>query len=249
MPPPHRPRALIVEDEAALAEELRGLLSTVWPQLDVCGVATDGVSALNLAARAKPEVAFLDIGIPGPSGLDIAESLAAGGARIVFVTAHDHYALAAFDKGAVDYLVKPIDPVRLARTVLRLRQPAAAPGTTVRAEPAPSSAARPLRWIRATVGASLRLVMVDDIVYFQAERNYTRVLLAESEVLIRTPLKELLERLDSEQFWQVHRSTIVNVFAIADLTRDLRGRLVIRLKNRRESVPVSDSFAFRFREM
>jgi DNA-binding LytR/AlgR family response regulator len=246
----HAPTAVIAEDEPALRGQLVEQLGHLWPELDVVAEAGDGVAALRELDRHHPDVLFLDIEMPGASGLDVARQ-ASGRAHVVFVTAYDQHALTAFEHGAIDYLLKPLAPARLHATVARLRERIGAP--PARLEPAIASlAARPrshLRWINASVGQNLKLITVEEVLYFQADTKYTRVVTAEGEALIRKPLKELVEELDPELFWQIHRSTLVNAAFVAGVARDFRGRMHVRLKGRDEQLLVSDSFTGRFRQM
>ena len=246
------PSALIVEDEAALGEELRELLQGLWPALRVVGQAEDGVTAMRMIAQHRPDIVFLDIQIPDPSGLEVAQAIR-DSCHIVFVTAYDAHAIEAFENGAVDYLLKPIDSTRLALTVQRLqRRQASAPpdwsGLLERLQPRQPRAAH-LRWITASVGNALRLITADEIVFFQSDSKYTRVVLADSEVLIKKTIRELVAELDPEQFWQTHRSTIVNALEVASIEPAMSGQLSIKLKSRRERLPVAESFVKRFRQM
>lgn len=248
--------AIIADDEPRLARYLQERLAALWPELEIVGVAANGPEAQALLAREAPDIAFLDIRMPALSGLEVA--LRAGrDVRIVFVTAYDQYAVAAFERAAVDYLLKPVSDERLAETVARLKEtPAAAPGgdmATVlaaieRLAPA-DPASRKLAWIRASRGGEVMLIDVDDVAYFQANDKYTSVFTAQGESLIRTPLKELAAQLDETRFWQVHRGTIVNVRHIGSTTRDLAGRVVLGLKTRREHVQVSRTYAHLFKQM
>jgi DNA-binding LytR/AlgR family response regulator len=199
---------------------------------------------------------FLDIQMPGATGLEVARQ-ASGRCHVVFVTAYDQHAVAAFDQGAVDYVLKPVSAARLFTAVSRLKQrlgtPPARLEATLAALPTAGGVAVParqfLRWINASVGQNLKLITVDEVSYFQADNKYTRVVTGEGEALIRKPLKELVEELDPEQFWQIHRSTLVNATSIASVTRDFRGRMLVKLKARPESLLVSDSYTHRFRQM
>ena len=268
--PPHPPtRALIAEDEPLRAASLAALLDEAWPELEIAGIAANGPQALDLAARLRPEVAFLDIRMPGLSGLEvaaeIADRLAAGEPvpRIVFVTAYDEYALQAFEVAAVDYLLKPVSPDRLALTVAKLRAQLAAPGEEVAALAArlaqvlgagaapagPAAGHAPLTIIRAAVGETVRMIPVGEICYFQASDKYTTVVTAQGEALIRTPLRELLAQLPQTGFRQVHRSTIVNLEAVAAAVRDETGRLSLKLRSRPETLAVSRVYAELFRAM
>ncbi|SHH72649.1 LytTR family DNA-binding domain-containing protein [Massilia sp. CF038] len=246
------PSALIVEDEPALADELHELLATLWPELQIIGHAHDGVDALRQVARVAPDIVFLDIQIPDPNGLDVARMLR-DRCHIVFVTAYDVHALEAFDSGAVDYILKPIHPERMALTVRRLRQRVDAAPADLSAMldklQARRGAPSYMRWITASVGSALRLIMIDDVLFFQSEQKYTRVVLADSEVLIKKTIKELVAELDPEQFWQTHRSTIVNAAEIASIEPNMAGQLSLKLRSRREQLPVAESFVRRFRQM
>jgi DNA-binding LytR/AlgR family response regulator len=226
------PTALIVEDEPLLRAELRDKLAALWPELALAGEAGNGVEAMRMVHALQPDVLFLDI-------------------QIVFVTAFPEHALGAFDAGAIDYLVKPITLARLAATVNRLRD--RAPAAPPAAQPATLAAPvdrgpRYIKWIKASSGDTFRLVIVDDIVLFQSDGKYTRVVSSAGDALIRTPLKELIAQLDPEQFAQVHRSMIVNLREIDRLERDGAGML-LRLRGRRETYPVSEMFARQFRQM
>jgi len=257
-----RPTAIVADDEPRLAEALVERLRTAWPELCVAGVAANGPEALALIDAESPDVAFLDIRMPGLTGIEVARA-ARRDVHVVFVTAFNHYAVEAFERDAVDYLLKPVTDERLADTVARLkgRIDAGAPGpelaqalaTLARLAPAlgtgAAGGAGRLAWIRASVGAQVRLIPVDDVCYFQANDKYTSVFTADTEALIRTPLKELAAQLDPERFWQVHRGTIVNVSHVATTTRDLAGRVSIALRSRPEKVAVSRAFAHRFRQM
>lgn len=246
------PRALIVEDEPAMHDELRELLAALWPALTIVGHAADGCDALRQIAQHAPDIVFLDIQIPDPNGLDIARTLR-DRCHVVFVTAFDAHAIDAFDNGAVDYILKPIDPARIALTVRRLKQRMASKPldlTDVLENLAPRQAtASYLRWITASVGNAIRLITIDEVVFFQSDQKYTRVVLADSEVLIKKTLKELMSELDPDQFWQTHRSTVVNAMEIASIEPNMAGQLTLKLKSRRESLPAAESFVRRFRQM
>ena len=255
------PTALVAEDEQTLRQELVERLGQLWPELSVLGEAADGVQALRLAESLRPDVLFLDIEMPGASGIEVARQLA-GSAHIVFVTAYDHYAIEAFEQGAIDYLLKPLVPARLFTSIGRLKQRLGCPAQA--AQKAQSAleqvlqqldAARSptprayLRWINASVGATLRLITVDEVQYFQSDTKGWRLVLAEGDALIRKPLRELVEELDPQQFWQIHRSTVVNVQAVAGVQRDFRGRLQLQLKQGGSGLSVAESYAHRFRQM
>ncbi|MEP7181878.1 MAG: LytTR family DNA-binding domain-containing protein [Betaproteobacteria bacterium] len=246
------PTALIAEDEPLLRAQLKARLADAWPELVVVGEAANGDEALVLAASLRPDVAFLDIRMPVKTGLDVAREIAPR-CHVVFVTAYDEYAVAAFDEGAVDYVLKPPTPVRIAKVVARLKtRLAMAPLdlTELLARLAAREAGpEPLRWVRASLGAAMKMIAVDDVVYFQAEDKYTKVVTADGEALIRKPIRELYEALDPDSFWQIHRATIVNLRAIARVDRDWRDQPVITLKGRPEKLTVSRTFAHRFKAM
>jgi DNA-binding LytR/AlgR family response regulator len=246
------PIALIAEDEPLLRAQIRKRLAEAWPDLEIVAEAGNGEEALALAALHRPDVAFLDIRMPVRTGLEVAREIGPG-CHVVFVTAYDEYAVAAFEEGAVDYVLKPPEPARIAKVVARLKaRLAAAPLdlTALLAKLAPrEGGAGPLKWIRASLGASMRMIAVDDVVYFQAGDKYTRVISADGEALIRKPIKELYDELDPEAFWQIHRGTIVNLRAIARVDRDWRGEPVIVLRGRDEKLAVSRTFAHRFKSM
>jgi len=243
--------AIVAEDEATLRQQLVEQLGQLWPELTIVAEAADGIAALRLMGEHRPDVLFLDIQMPGATGLEVARQVN-GRSRVVFVTAYDEHAVAAFEQGAIDYVLKPISAARLFTTVTRLKERLASPPPRLDAvlpAIAPTAAKTYLRWINASVGQSLRLITVDEIVYFQADNKYTRVVTADGEALIRKPLKELAEELDPNQFWQIHRSTMVNVASVAGVTRDFRGRMLVKLKGRSETLQVSDSYTHLFRQM
>jgi DNA-binding LytR/AlgR family response regulator len=249
---------VIAEDETLLRDALVELLAVAWPDLHVAAACEDGAAALEAIAAQQPDVAFLDIRMPGLSGLEVAAALADCSPRtqVVFVTAYDQYAIDAFERGAVDYLQKPVAPERLAATVRRLKARTAGPDGAalalllrqMKAQPA-AERAPPLVWLTASAGSETRLIMVDDIAYFQSDTKYTVVMTADGEALLRKPIRELLEVLDPAVFRQIHRSTIVNLKAIASIARDEMGRGVVRLKNRPETLAVSQPFMALFRNM
>ncbi|WLI90875.1 LytTR family DNA-binding domain-containing protein [Massilia sp. R2A-15] len=250
---------VVAEDETLLREALLQMLAEAWPELEVAAACEDGASALEAIAAHQPDVAFLDIRMPGLSGLEVAAALAECSPRtqVVFVTAYDQYAIDAFERGAVDYLQKPVAPERLAATVRRLKTRAAAPDPAALAAllrqlgaVAPAAErAPPLVWLTASAGSETRLIMVEDIAYFQSDTKYTVVMTAEGEALLRKPIRDLLEVLDPAMFKQIHRSTIVNLKAIASIARDEMGRGVVRLKTRPETLAVSQPFMALFRNM
>ena len=254
--------AVIAEDEALLRSALLEQLRSAWPELQVLAACEDGASALEAIDAHKPAVAFLDIRMPGLSGLEVAAAAAQAspGTQVVFVTAYDQYAIEAFDRGAIDYLLKPVEAERLAATVQRLKSRAAS--NTVDAAalgellaklgaalPREPSSRPPLTWLTASAGRETRLILADDVAYFRADHKYTTVVTAEGEALLRTPIRELLEVLDANTFKQIHRSTIVNLKAIAAIVRDDAGRGIVKLKNRPETLTVSQPFMALFRHM
>jgi DNA-binding LytR/AlgR family response regulator len=248
------PTAIVAEDEATLRHQLIEQLGQLWPELDIVGEAADGVQALRLLDERQPDVLFLDIQMPGATGLEVARQ-ANGRVHVVFVTAYDQHAVAAFEQGAVDYVLKPVSVARLFTAVSRLKQRLGTPPAKLDTalnqlgSPLPATGRQPLRWINASVGQNLKLITVDEITYFQADNKYTRVVTVDGEALIRKPLKELVEELDPVQFWQIHRSTLVNATAIAGVTRDFRGRMMVKLKSRPETLLVSDTYTHLFRQM
>ena len=244
--------ALIAEDEEPQRTELRGMLATLWPELIVVAECENGISALEAWTAEKPDVAFLDIRMPGLGGLEVARQ-AASPAQVVFITAHDAFAVQAFDAGAIGYLLKPIRTDRLTETVVRLRsrRPATPVDLTTLMENLAGRLARTetITWITASLGDNIRMIPIDDVVLFQSDEKYTRVATAADTAFIRTPLKELLLKLDPEVFWRVHRNAIVRVSAIRRVKPDGDGRLVNWLHGITDPVRVSDAFRHRFRAM
>jgi DNA-binding LytR/AlgR family response regulator len=248
--------ALIADDEAHLAEHLRTRLAALWPALEVLPLAANGVEALRRINDEAPQVAFLDIRMPGLTGLELAGRIE-GATHVVFVTAFDQYAVEAFDRDAVDYILKPVTDERLAKCIERLKRKLAA----AEAPPAlgqvlarlaaaiPGAGAGRLRWVRALKGEVVQQIAIDDVLYFQASDKYTCVITREGESLIRMPLAELAAQLDAEVFWQVHRSTLVNMNAVAATRRDLGGRVFVKLKDGRTELPVSRAYAHLFKQM
>lgn len=235
-----------------LRDELRQRLSELWPELIVLGEAGTGIEALQMLEKHPPDLMFLDIQMPGMTGLEVAQQ-AQGRCHIVFVTAYDAYAVAAFETGALDYILKPLERERLRLAVGRVRQRLdSAPQNleSLLRELIRNAAPRNyLRWINASVGHLMQLITVDEIVYFQADAKYTRVVTATSEALIKKSLNELRSELDPSVFWQVHRSIIVNANAIASVSRDILGHINLKLKRRDEKLTVSESHAHLFRQM
>jgi len=253
---------VVAEDESLLREALVLELQRAWPELRIVAECADGGSALEAIAEHQPDVAFLDIRMPGLTGLEVAAAgvEASPGTQVVFVTAYDQYAVDAFEAGAVDYLLKPIEPTRLAQTVgrLRARLERGGPAPEVLAGllrqltatlPRVAPAAEPLAWLTASSGTATRLIRIEDVLYFRAEHKYTVVMTAAGEALLRKPIKELLDVLDATHFKQVHRSTIVNLRAIESITRDDTGRGLVKLKSRPETLVVSQPFMALFRAM
>ena len=251
----HAPTALIADDEPALRADLERLLAAAWPELIVAASVGDGAAAIEAASRLRPDVAFLDIRMPPPSGLDVARRIGADTA-VVFATAYDDHAVEAFERAAVDYLLKPVTAPRLDETVARLKRWLAGGGragidpTTLdalirRLSDAPAH----LSWLRVGRGDRVELVAVDDVCFFRADRKYTAAVTREAEHLVRTPLADLAARLDPERFWRIHRGCIVNAAAIASARRDLRGRYRLALKDRPEVLRVSAAYGHLFRRM
>ena len=245
--------ALIADDEEAPRQQLAAALAVAWPELDIVATAANGVDAWDLFLAHEPAVCFLDVRMPGMTGLEVARRID-GAARVVFVTAYGDHALAAFDAGALDYVMKPVDATRLARTVARLRDHESASDIAAPAlrdllgRLSEQARRRPaLTTIQAGIGKEVRMIPVDEVVFFEADSRYTRVVHRGGEALIRTPLKELLARLDPERFWQVHRSIIVDRQAIASAIRQDDGSMVVTLRGRDERLPVSRHFQGLFR--
>jgi len=248
-------RAVIADDEAPLRQSLRRRLAEVWPELVISGEAPNGEEALALIERHHPQVAFLDIRMPGLTGIEVAGRLG-DSCRVVFVTAFDDYAVEAFEKEAVDYLLKPVTRERLEKTVRRLR-PGLETGAALPAETlqrlldhlAPPGKSRRLRYLRIQQGDGVRLIPAADVIYFQAQDKYTSVVTREGESLIRKSIRDLTAELDPDQFWQIHRGILVNVRCIARVGRSLTGKGVLKLKDRDKTLPVSNRYLHRFRQM
>ena len=244
--------AIIAEDETILRDELAEMLGSLWPELDLVAKVEDGVAALAALDKHSPDIIFLDIQMPRLTGLDVARQ-ATHRCHVVFVTAYEEFAVNAFEQGAVDYVLKPFTAGRLATTVARLK-------SKLFSEPADLSRVLELlsqkntgkaylRWINASRGTAVRLITVEEILYFKADNKYTLVVTADGESLIRKTIRELNDELDPAVFWQTHRSTVVNVNAIDSVVRDISGHPQVRLKSRRELLPVSDQYAHRFKQM
>ena len=249
-------RVLIADDELNLAGHLQAMLEQAWPEAEVLPLAANGLEALRAIDDQAPEIAFLDIRMPGLTGLELAGRIESR-THVVFVTAYDQYAVEAFDRDAVDYLLKPVSEERLAKCVERLKRklrdaespPQLAAMLERIARAMPAGAAGKLRWIRALKGEEVQQIAVDDVLYFQAADKYTCVITRAGESLIRTPLAELAGQLDGEVFWQVHRGTVVNMNAVASTRRDLGGRVFVRLKDGATELPVSRAYAHLFKQM
>lgn len=246
-------KAVIAEDEPVLRRELIDALAKLWPELVICAEAGDGLEALRSLDDHAPDILFLDIQMPGMTGLEVAQQ-ASGRSHVVFVTAFDKYAIAAFEQGAVDYVMKPFSFARLATSVTRLKSklegaPANLDGILKALASRIEGDKKYLRWITASQGNDLRLITIDEICYLKADNKYTLVVTAEQESLIRRPIKELIDELDPQTFWQIHRGTLVNVNAIAGVQRDLGGHLRVKLKLRKETLPVSESYIHLFKSM
>jgi DNA-binding LytR/AlgR family response regulator len=235
--------AIIADDEPFALAGLAEALAQVWPELRVVATAHDGPAAFQAICAHQPTLAFLDIRMPGMTGLQVAEAVR-GQTIVVLVTAYDHYALNAFEHGVADYVLKPVELPRLAQVILRLKERVARPAPAPVSAPAPA----PLQWIKASVGAQVRLIHVDDIVYFESDAKYTRVVTADAEALIRMPLRQLADQLDPQWFWQVHRSSVVNLRHVASVLRVDENMDVI-LKGRPERIKVSLAYQGLFKQM
>ena len=248
--------AVIADDEQHLANYLHERLTALWPELAVVGIAKNGPEAVRLIDDENPAIVFLDIRMPGLTGLEVAARIDKK-TNVVFVTAFDQYAVDAFDRNAADYLLKPVSDERLSHTIARLKEKVAkaeAPGDVSGilkqlATVLPVAKNAYLRWIRASVGETVRQIPVDEVLYFQAQDKYISVYTKEGESLIRTPLAELSAQLDPNEFWQIHRSTIVNVNRIASTQRDVMGRTQVKLKDLKAELPVSRAYAHLFKQM
>jgi DNA-binding LytR/AlgR family response regulator len=252
------PTAIIADDERLMRDQLRMRLAQVWPELQIVGEATNGDEAVELVARLKPDLTFLDIRMPGKTGLEAARQIGTQ-SNVVFVTAYDQYAVEAFERGAVDYVLKPPEQERLQVTVDRLKERLAKPTVPVNdsvsamlSELAQKIAApkpKYLQWIQASIGQDLRMIPVEEILFFRSDEKYTCVQTEKFEALIRKPVRDLAEELDPSLFWQIHRATLVNVNAIEGVTRDIRGRHLVLVKGRSDKLEVSRSFLHLFKQM
>ena len=258
------PTAIIADDERLMRDLLRTRLSQVWPELQILGEAKNGDEAVQLVDELKPDLTFLDIRMPGKTGMEAARDIGAA-SQVVFVTAYDEYAVEAFERGAVDYVLKPPEPERLKITVERLKERLATPSSGAAAQASVNdtvtamlsqlaekiAAPKPkyLQWIQASIGQDLRMIPVEDILFFRSDEKYTCVQTEKLEALIRKPVRDLAEELDPALFWQIHRATLVNVNAIEGVTRDIRGRHLVLIKGRPEKLEVSRSFLHLFKQM
>ena len=251
------PTAIVAEDEPILRQQLEGKLRKLWPELEIIASVEDGAAALEALEDRTPDFMFLDIQMPEMTGVEVARHVG-GRAHVVFVTAYDQYAIQAFEAGAVDYILKPATDERLTTTIARLKEKVAtapptppADITSVIAQLQEQIRAKKekLQWIKATIGQNLRLIPVGDVLFFQSDEKYTRVVLADGEALIKTPIRELIDGLDPEVFWQIHRSTLVNASAIAAVTRDFRGQAHVKIKGKDESLVVSRIYSHLFKQM
>jgi len=247
------PTAILAEDEQILRTQLEGKLKKLWPELEIVASVEDGAAALEALEDRAPDFMFLDIQMPEMTGVEVARHVG-GRSHVVFVTAYDQYAIQAFETGAVDYILKPATDERLAVTIERLKAKLASPPADLNSvlaqltEQIRGNRER-LQWIKATVGQNLRLIPVAEVLFFQSDEKYTRVVTVETEALIKTPIRELVDGLDPEVFWQIHRSTLVNVGAIAGVTRDFRGQAHVKIKGKDENLVVSRIYSHLFKQM
>ena len=251
------PTAIVAEDEPILRTQLEGKLRKLWPELEIIASVEDGAAALEALEDRTPDFMFLDIQMPEMTGVEVARHVA-GRAHVVFVTAYDQYAIQAFETGAVDYILKPATDERLATTIARLKEKVATAPPTPPADITSVIAQlqeqlrgkkEKLQWIKATIGQNLRLIPVAEVLFFQSDEKYTRVVLADGEALIKTPIRELIDGLDPDVFWQIHRSTLVNASAIAGVSRDFRGQAHVKIKGKDESLVVSRIYSHLFKQM
>ncbi len=270
------PRAVLADDERLMREQLRARLAEVWPELQIVAEARNGLEAVELVQQHRPDIVFLDIRMPGLTGVEAARQIAQLPPaededdepllpEIVFITAYDQYAVEAFEQGVADYVLKPAERDRLQVTVQRIQKRLAAREDDATEAPAgphmqqllhqlaaklnPQHAAQRLQWIQATVGQAIQMIPVAEVLFFISDEKYTRVQTAQVEALIRKPIKELVDELDPQQFWQIHRSTLINVNAIAGVTRDFRGRQIVSVKGHGQKLEVSRSYTGLFKGM
>ncbi len=264
------PRAVLADDERLMREQLRARLAEVWPELQIVAEARNGQEAVDLVAQHRPDVVFLDIRMPGLTGVEAARQIAQMelGAdemlpEVVFITAYDQYAVEAFEQGAADYVLKPAERERLALTARRIQERLARRGTAdevgsaplqallhqLGARLSPGGAPQYLKWIQASVGSNIQMIPVEDVLFFISDEKYTRVQTPQVEALIRKPIKELVDELDPQLFWQIHRSTLVNVKAISEVSRDFRGRQIVQVRGHPEKLEVSRSYTGLFKGM
>jgi DNA-binding LytR/AlgR family response regulator len=252
------PEAIIADDEEQLRIHLKSKLAVIWPELSICGEAANGLEALDLIESCRPAIAFLDIKMPGLTGIEVAQKISSD-CRVVFITAFDQYAIEAFENEAVDYILKPVTDKRLEKTVNRLKKQ-----ISNISNPAPDFSATMdrllaalkdkqlsayLKWIKVRHGEEVRLIAIDDVCYFKAEDKYTVVKTRDGESLIKKSIRQLTEQLDPEQFWRIHRGSVINISQIARVSRSFAGRLIISLKNLPETLTVSRSYAHLFKQM
>ena len=251
------PSAVVADDERLMREQIIDRLKEAWPELLIVGEASNGREAIAMVQSLQPDIVFLDISMPGMDGIETAQALA-GRAHVVFVTAHDQYAISAFEHGAVDYLLKPAEPERVALTCQRLRErlkQAPDPMNEVLAQLSQrlgTGGLKPreyMRWVQASVGANIRMIPTSEILFFRAEDKYTLVKTRGFEALIRKPIKELIEELDPDEFWQIHRSTVVRVDAVEQVSRDFRGHQIVHVRGSDEKLEVSRTFNHLFKQM
>ena len=272
-------RAVLADDERLMREQLRARLAEAWPELQIVAEAKNGLEAVALVDQHRPDIVFLDIRMPGLTGVDAARQIAqlaprAGSSQsdedellpeIVFITAYDQYAVEAFEQGVVDYVLKPAERERLALTVERLKARLAARDSDSADGPSspplqqllhalsarmnPGGAPKYLQWIQASVGQAIQMIAVEEVLFFISDEKYTRVQTAQVEALIRKPIKELVDELDPQLFWQIHRSTLINVKAIAGVSRDFRGRQIVAVRGHNQKLEVSRSYTGLFKGM
>jgi DNA-binding LytR/AlgR family response regulator len=245
--------AIIADDEVPLHNHLKKQLATLWPNLKICGEAINGPQALELIQSKQPDIAFLDIQMPGMTGLEVAAQCH-GICRVVFVTAYEQYAIQAFENAAVDYLLKPVTQERLQKTVARLQQqlaekPVDFDALLLQLTSSPQPTVSYLQWLKVAYQNEIQMLSVNEVSYFQADNKYTSVITPEKAWLIKTPLKELENTLNPNDFWRIHRSSIVRVGAIARISRDFRGRYLLELYGHKDSLMVSRTYRHRFKQM